>query len=320
MLKKSETLALITRYLNHPDDETCRMEVEKFRSESVENEAYFKEIEKVWLLSSKAFVLDQVNEQKSVKQFKQLLKDTTPKSSPFFTWFRGVAAAVLLISIGYYWYRDSNEINYIVKSTGINQIDTVKLSDGSRVILAENSELTYPEKFTSLREIQFTKGQAFFNITKDPQHPFKIKMDKSEVTVLGTSFNIKKTSTNITVGVKTGHVMFSPRLGAKGASLLAGQGLSFDLVKMQTSIKTSQNADSWLTKELIFVDTPLEEVCKQLNEYYGTDIKLKSNKQKASSLNATFKNETLEEVLKVLNETYNIKIKKENNQITLITP
>lgn len=144
-------------------------------------------------------------------------------------------------------------------------------------------------------------------------------MNKSDVTVLGTSFNIKVSSVQIDLSVKTGRVMFSPFQNGSKSILSEGQAITYDSEKGEIVAKTAQNADAWLTKELTFVDTPLEEVCKQLSAYYHADIKLQNNKRN-KKLNATFKNQTLAQVLEVLNETYNIKIKKEKDQITLITP
>ena len=71
---------------------------------------------------------------------------------------------------------------------------------------------------------------------------------------------------------------------------------------------------------MVFVDTPLEEVCKQLTGFYGKEIKLSYLGSENKKLNAVFKDQSLEQVLEILNETFNIKINKENNQINLIKP
>jgi transmembrane sensor len=68
--------------------------------------------------------------------------------------------------------------------------------------------------------------------------------------------------------------------------------LSYDIKKKEFVTKTAENQDSWLTKELVFVDTPLEEVCKQLTNYYGTVVKLQNNKHAAKKLNAKFKDQS----------------------------
>ncbi|WP_316769238.1 FecR family protein [Pedobacter frigiditerrae] len=318
MLSNPKFLDLISRHLNNPSDSEMQLEVEKYRAESHENDAFYLEIKNLWELSSKASRINEVDAKQAIQNFKNHLVKESPKRKTL--WLTKIAASILLFSIGYLIYHQSTKTVFTVKATSENQVDSVRLADGSVVVLAENSEVSYPDKFDSIREISLLKGQAFFKIHKDPTHPFKVVMDKSNVVVLGTSFNIKMSKTKIDLGVITGKVIFTPYQNGTASILTAGQALTFDVIKKEFLTKTAQNSDSWLTKELIFVDTPLEEVCKQLTEYYGADIKLKNNKHTEKKLNATFKNQTLDQVLEILNETYNIKISKENNQINLITP
>jgi transmembrane sensor len=318
MRSNSEFLALIARHLNNPDDKECQLQVEQFRIESAQNESFFLEIKKVWELSPKSSILSEIDTKLSAKKFKSNLTKNSSKSGSL--WFRGVAAAILLFAISYLIYAQSTKIVFSTLKTATHQIDSVKLVDGSVIILAENSELRYPDQFASTREIILTKGQAFFKIAKDPKHAFKVIMNKSDVVVLGTSFNIKMSETKIDLGVITGRVIFTPYQNGTTSILTAGQALTYDVAKKEFLTKNAQNSDSWLTKELVFVDTPLEDVCKQLTDYYGADIRLQNNKHKVKKLNATFKYQSLNQVLEILNETYNIKIKKENNQINLITP
>lgn len=318
MLQTPESLVFITRYLNDPDDLDCKQLVDKFRSESLANEKYFLEVESVWNLSSTAGTLANVDEKKATEKIKLALAQYSTKNN--FRWWKGIAASLFVLALGYWIYNQATKVNFITKTTAQYQVDSVKLADGSVIILAENSELKYPDKFASSREISLVKGQAFFKIAKDPKHPFKVMMDKSTVVVLGTSFNIKMTETKIDLGVITGKVFFRPYTNGTTSILTAGQALTYNILKKEFLTKTAQNSNSWLTKELIFVDTPLEDVCKQLTEYYGTEIKLKNANTTNKKLNAIFKSQSLEQVLDILNETYNIKINKEHNQINLITP
>lgn len=318
MPQTPESLVVITRYLNNPDDMDNRLFVEKFRSESSDNEKYFIEVERVWNLSSAASVLESIDQKQSIKNIKIALGQYSSPNK--YGWWKGIAASLLVLVLGYWIYGQATKVTIYTKTTAQHQVDSVKLADGSVIILAENSELKYPDKFDSNREISLIKGQAFFKIAKDPKHPFKVVMDKSSVLVLGTSFNIKITKSTIDLGVITGKVFFTPFDNGSTSILTAGQALTYDLEKKEFITKTAQNSDSWLTKELVFVDTPLEDVCKQLTDYYGTEIKLQNANKAHKKLNAIFKYQSLDQVLEILNETYNIKINKEHNQINLITP
>ncbi|MGY0039003.1 FecR domain-containing protein [Pedobacter sp. NJ-S-72] len=89
---------------------------------------------------------------------------------------------------------------------------------------------------------------------------------------------------------------------------------------MKLSIKWSEsgsNATSWITKELVFVDMPLEEVCKQVSAYYNVNLVVHDKMRIAKKFNANFKDSNLSEILTVLKQTYKIKIDSTDHQITI---
>ena len=66
----------------------------------------------------------------------------------------------------------------------------VKLSDGTMVHLNSASTLTYPEKFVGKQRVVMLQGEAYFDVTKDPEHPFIVQTRFGNVTVLGTAFDV----------------------------------------------------------------------------------------------------------------------------------
>jgi len=321
MFNQPEYLDLIVQYLNHPQDEEIRAAIDSYRAKSAEHEQYFHEVARIWDLSSKSALIDGLNTKEAEINFKKELIKRSHKPSNGFVWFRNVAATFILLGIGYWLYNLSSKPAYLTIKTAVNQKDSVLLIDGSKVILAENSLVRYPVKFaTSSREIYLDHGKAFFKIAKDPKHPFSVLIGESKVKVLGTSFNIDYSPNRIDLDVKTGRVLFSPYRDGTSSILIAGQALSYNISNKQFTTRVSQNADSWLTNELIFVDTPLEEVCRQLSSYYQRNIVLETNQPLVKKFNATFRDNSLTEVLAVLKETYGFKIINHKDTITLKTP
>ncbi len=313
---------LIARYLNDSANEKLRQEVADYCSQSAENQAYFEEMKRLWEMTSAASGLAQIDERTSVKRLKVSLRELSPQSSSLFAWMRNVAATLLFVFVGYWWYDRQSKSEMLTKTTLESQIDTLVLSDGSTLVLAGNSEVSYPAVFKGEnREVTFTKGQIFFRIERDEQHPFKIKMGHSEVEVLGTSFNLKRTGELIDLAVKTGKVMFTAYESGNSSTLIAGEAMTYNHHSQTIVPLNGQNANAWMTKELIFVDTPLEEVCKQLSDYYGVEIRFNGRENSLKKFNATFKDESLEDALQVLRTAYKLKIANQNNHIiTLTTP
>jgi transmembrane sensor len=311
---------LILKHLNDPQNDLLTQKVNDSKKTAPINEDYFDEIKRVWDLSAETKPLTHVDFKASVVNFKSGLNRRIHKTSGFkFSWIRNVAALFFLGTLSYWIYTIKSTAAYLVKNSD-SHVDSLKLSDGSKIMLAEHTIISYPTKFTGeQRAVTLVKGQAFFQIAKDAKHPFKVLIRQSEVKVLGTSFNINYTQSKIDLSVKTGRVSFSPNANSEASILGANEAISYNFSENTLKMDDGSNSKSWLTKELSFVDTPLTEVCEQLTDYYHVQITLVDKAGSANKFNATFKDSSLDEVLNVLNKTYSLKIMKTSNLIILKT-
>jgi ferric-dicitrate binding protein FerR (iron transport regulator) len=87
---------------------------------------------------------------------------------------------------------DTTNINhqlnkFVIPRGGEN---TVLLADGTTVHLNAASELIFPMQFTGDRRMVELKGEAYFDVKKDAEHPFIVKTKYGNVQVLGTAFNV----------------------------------------------------------------------------------------------------------------------------------
>lgn len=309
---------MILKHFNEPENEILAAEVNHLRTLSEENEVYFQQTKRIWDNAAETKRLQGLDVQKSVRNFRLRLDEATDmEPKRIFSWSKVAAAAVLVLTVGFWIYSEKTAVNYIVKTTN-SGIDSVLLTDGSKIILAANSAIRYPEKFADdLRPLDLLKGKAFFLVASDAKRPFEVAIDRSTVKVLGTSFNINYSKTNIELSVKTGKVMFTPNGKSKPSILGAGEGINYRYTENKIELNKDENASAWFTRELRFVDMPLDEVCKQLSEYYGVNIVLHDRKLTVKKFNANFKNTSLEEALTALKETYSIKIKRQDQTIII---
>jgi len=65
------------------------------------------------------------------------------------------------------------------------------LSDGTNVWLNACSEMTYPASFSEDTRRVSLKGEAYFDVSKDVEHPFVVQTKKCDIKVLGTEFNVR---------------------------------------------------------------------------------------------------------------------------------
>ncbi|WP_052496019.1 FecR family protein [Pedobacter lusitanus] len=309
---------IILNHFNAPEDEVLARQVADLRKLSEENERIFQETRTIWesaVLTKRLYEIDPVS---SARNFNARLTDKGHQKTRSFGWLKIAAVIAVTASAGIFFYpKKTPEVPFLVRETK-QQIDSVFLSDGTKVILAENSRIKYPKVLAdTAREVILVKGQAFFKVHHEVKRAFNVRVGQSKVTVLGTSFNINYHHASIKLAVSTGKVMFTPNAISSSAILIAGQAINYSESQHRMEWENGSNSTSWITKELVFVDMPLEEVCKQVSAYYNVNLVVHDQMRSAKKFNANFKDSSLKEILTVLKQTYKIRIDSNEHQITI---
>ncbi|WP_077919033.1 FecR family protein [Spirosoma sp. 209] len=187
------------------------------------------------------------------------------------------------------------------------------LPDGSTVWLNRNSRLTYPATFAdSSRTISLT-GEAFFDVTHDPAHPFRVRAGNAVVRVLGTSFNVRSLGDSVQVAVRTGRVQLSaPR---QAIVLTPNQQATYQRAAdtIRRPVPLDANRLAYQTGRLSFVNTSLAEVVRLLHDVYGTDIRLDTPALNNCRLTADFNRESADAVLAVVAETLSLTVRRDGD-------
>lgn len=252
----------------------------------------------------------------------------------------GVAACLLMIA-GIYWYYSnrstpaSNNNAYKVfmqetehKSFEYNNNSDAEqhivLSDGSEVVLEKNSRLTYAANFSSGKREVYLEGNAFFNITRNPERPFIVYTQTIVTKVLGTSFYVKANTKAETasVVVKTGKVSVFKRENftstdagsttLKGMVVTPNQQVIYDISneQMNKSLVEKPALANQATYNFEFDDTPAAEVFKTLQAAYGVPLLLDDEALATCTISASLGNEPFYEKLriicKIINATYEV--------------
>ncbi|MGN6417834.1 MAG: FecR family protein [Pseudobacter sp.] len=149
---------------------------------------------------------------------------------------------------------------------------SVQLPDGTRVWLNAASSIRYPTAFKgNERAVQIT-GEVYFEVTKHSKMPFRVQVnDRSEVEVLGTSFNVNAyenenyISTTLLEGaVKMNGTLMRPGQQAKQ-------------MNADNKVSVINNADTdkvmaWKNGFFNFDNMSLEEAMRQLSRWYDIDV------------------------------------------------
>lgn len=121
-------------------------------------------------------------------------RDNTPRFIKTINRYSWVASLALLLICGTLSVilatRSVDPEMMYVMNSGRQSMDSVRLPDGTFVMLNAGSRLTYPERFTGNNREVTLFGQAFFKVHKDAVRPFIVKTKDMNVTALGTSFEV----------------------------------------------------------------------------------------------------------------------------------
>lgn len=198
-------------------------------------------------------------------------------------------AATLLVVIGGMSIMRSESPNVINLAESIAEqrvevyspagmISKLTLPDGSKVILNNNSTLSYPVKFSGNERKIELDGEAFFEIEKDSLKPFLINTEGMDVRVLGTSFNLKayEADNETILSLKDGIVQAeTTRKGEKEQiKLVPGEQLVVDRLA-ETLERKKVNINwytAWVDGKMVYRDETLSRILKDIEQRFDIDI------------------------------------------------
>lgn len=234
-----------------------------------------------------------------------------------------VAATVvglLLSSLFYFNITKEVSLNSLATNSDIKE---VVLADGSTVTINSNSQLNYPNSFKGDKREVILNGEAYFEITKNPQKPFIVKTNNLEIKVLGTKFNVDDFGGNsklMQVNVVEGKVeVRSSSFQNSVITLIKGESALLDkehgtFVK---STKMAANGAAWKTKTFAFNNSDLDEVLSSLAKAYKMKMEIKDSTLLNNHLTATFEKKDINFVMTIISSTFNLNYAIENETITI---
>jgi len=260
----------------------------------------------------------------------------------------GAIAASLTIGIVLLYNREGKTTPAAAPAAAENLVSTrngsktkLQLPDGTEVWLNSGSRISYGNDFTGATREVTLKGEAFFDVVKDPARPFIIHTDAIDIKVLGTAFNVRSypeekiTETALIRGSVEITLRRSPdkrivlkpseKLIVKNDSTsvqenkekdaLAKPSPLLSLTKVHYVDRTRDSSTLemlWTKNKLVFDGETLQEVALKLERWYGVHVAIQSDKLKNTEYNGVFEDENISEVLYALQLTgnFNYSIKK----------
>lgn len=316
----SEKLA---RYFAGEADPTEIAEIEEWAGQSAANRELLMQLQIVWIDTGHVRTADFSSGRKydaaaAWEKVKAKKRAAVAKNSSTFALWKVAASIIILVGVGLLirsYLSQPTEMVFLAEASSAS----LKLPDSSSVLLNKNSKLTYPGNLEGPERLVRLEGEAFFEVTHNPNKPFIVRAGNTQVKVLGTSFNIKITEATITVLVETGKVQFSS--DTEDILLSAGQAAQY--LKASSEIREEREANTyqadryWRTKTLRFAGAKLPEVIETLEKVYNVNIRLAEDHLTDCSLSVTFQNDSLDNILDVISLTLNLQVETTEKEITL---
>lgn len=246
------------------------------------------------------------------------------------------AVAVIAIALGgtaFYFVNASKEqtihsspvvMEYF--ESGPGERKQMTLPDGSVVYLNSDTKLgVATASFNKKkREIWIEEGEAFFEVTKNPEKPFVVHSQHLETTVKGTSFNVTayKELDQSAISVRSGKVEVRNQ-GNLVAELTKNKQITYNKItgKTQQSDANWEDAAGWIEGRLIFKQAGAKEIKLRLQQFFNVNVEIKGNalNEKDTFLNSNFPPQvSLKEALEVISLMSDVKYKIVSPQKVII--
>lgn len=206
------------------------------------------------------------------------------------------AAAVLLVA-GVYFFQQIRDMARggapVTYSTGVGERDSVRLEDGSLLLLGPATRVAVRG-----RTIDLT-GEAFFRVVHDDE-PFIVRAGESVIRDIGTEFAVHShDATAVRVVVQEGSVALSR--GTDSVMLRQGDVGQVAGGRVQAVPGGATAEDfAWMRGELVFRDAPMSRVASDLRRWYGVEVRVADTALLQRTFTGTFTTETRERVLDVI--------------------
>lgn len=227
-------------------------------------------------------------------------------------------AACLTLVAAWWWLRPVTPVlerPHAQYATTAGGYERVTLPDGSVVDLNANSELR--ERFTGdERRVELVRGEATFQVARNPDRPFVVHAAGVAVRAVGTAFNVRLRSDQVDVLVTEGRVRVepianlpAPAMSASVPELIAGQRVTVATpAAPMASAPVVQNVSAaiireelaWQGPRLVFVETPLAEVVRQFNARNQLQLELGDPELGALPVDGSFRAEYVEAFVRLL--------------------
>ena len=160
-------------------------------------------------------------------------------------------------------------------------------------------------------------GEAYFEVAKNKAKPFRVEVDRVEVVVLGTSFNIHAYDE----AVKTTLVEGAGKLNVAGKAYSLSPGFEANVDQGGVKIVKSDVYEqiAWKDGRFVFREKRLEEVMSILSRWYDFTYDCQSEELRQMTLTAKLRKfDRVEDIFDILKRTGRLDFATHGKNVTVL--
>jgi len=199
----------------------------------------------------------------------------------------------------------------------------IQLADGTNVWLNAMSELRFPVKFgTSERKVELS-GEAYFEVAKNENVPFKVLTSNQEIEVKGTHFNVNSYADenfSRTTLLEGSVKVSNPADRGKSWLLNPGEQAETNKKNGQTAIGKAnmKEAIAWKNGYFLFNDEKLESIMAKVARWYDVEVVYEGKLEEQSFLGQIERSKKISALLKLLELSGNVHFKISGRRIVVM--
>ncbi|MCK5170549.1 MAG: FecR domain-containing protein, partial [Bacteroidales bacterium] len=184
-----ENWDLIAKYYSDECSQEEINELYKWRDENKENQILFNQVKQDLEIINLNKSMNKINVDSAWEKLKNRIQEDEQnlpviekrkvRLIVFPTVLKFAATIVILLGIGFFStkiYQKISNKDITLEYASLNNLGKeVVLPDGSKVVLNSDSKISYPKVFASNERRIKLEGEAFFNVTKNPDQAFIIE-------------------------------------------------------------------------------------------------------------------------------------------------
>jgi transmembrane sensor len=234
----------------------------------------------------------------------------------------GAVSLALAVTLGWGWMQYTT-VEQAAYSTPMGSVRTVLLSDGSQATLSSDSRIRVALSHGE-RHIDLLQGEAYFEVSKDPERPFLVAAGERQVVAVGTRFAVRRDRADLRVVVtegtvrlqpgSTGNVPSRPTLLRAGSMALAS---AHGVLVRSGSIEEAEREVDWRDGYLTFRDSTLADAAIEFNRYNARKIVMGDAEVAALRVGGNFRWSNTEAFVRLLEQGFPVRAEQQPDRIVL---